>query len=137
VRAGDTLKIRIWPILAIGFGALVALVALSGWLAFVRATTTYSGISDLHDVEHQTKEALTSLRSDTALSAILIRDFLLDPRSSVSNTRAELDRLRSKTTADLSRLQKLIPRQQSRKLASLHNEIEGYWQSLDPELPES
>lgn len=132
MRSKNVWKIRIWPILALGFGALVALVALSGWLTFLRATSTYAGISDLHDAEHQTEETLTTLRSNIAVSAVLVRDFLLDPNSSVNSTRVELDRLRAETAADLSRLQNLIPQQQSRTLASLHQAVDAYWQSLDP-----
>lgn len=129
---GYTVKIRIWPILAIGFSAVLVLVALSGWLIFVRANASYTGISELRDVEHQTEEALTSLRSDIAISAILIRDCLLDPSSSVDSTRAELDRLRAQTGTDISRLQKLIPEQQVHKLSALHQKVDAYWQSLDP-----
>jgi hypothetical protein len=116
VETGGTVRIRIWPILALGFGALVVLVALSGWFVFVRATASYNGISQLHDAEHETEEALTSLRSDIAVSAIIIRDFLLDPGLSVDNARAELDRLRAQTGTDINRLQRLIPEQQVRKL---------------------
>ncbi len=132
LEGGNTVKVRIWPILAIGFGAVLVLVALSGWLMFVRANASYTGFSELRDLEHQTEEALTSLRSDIAVSAILIRDFLLDPGSSVDGTRAELDRLRAQTGTDISRLQKLIPEQQARKLSALHREVDAYWQSLDP-----
>jgi len=132
LETSKAVRIRIWPILALGFGALVVLVALSGWLVFVRATASYNGISELHDAEHETQEALTSLRSDIAVSAILIRDFLLDPGSSVESTRAELDRLRGQTGNDISRLQRLIPEQQVRKLGALHREVDGYWRSLDP-----
>lgn len=132
METSKAVRIRIWPILALGFGALVLLVALSGWLVFVRATASYDGISQLHDAEHETQEALTSLRSDIAVSAILIRDFLLDPGSSMDSTRAELDRLRGQTGSDISRLQQLIPEQQAQKLGALHREVDGYWQSLDP-----
>ena len=132
LETSKAVRIRIWPILALGFGALVVLVALSGWLVFVRATASYNGISALHDAEHETQEALSSLRSDIAISAILIRDFLLDPGSSVDSTRAELDGLRAQTGSDISRLQQLIPQQQARKLGALHREVDGYWRSLDP-----
>jgi len=132
VETGNAVRIRIWPILALGFGALLVLVALSGWLVFLRATASYAGISGLHDTEHRTEEALTSLRSDIAISAILIRDFLLDPGSSVDNTRAELDRLRGRTGSDINRLQQLIPQQQRQKLGALHRGVDAYWRSLDP-----
>lgn len=132
METGNAVRIRIWPILALGFGALLVLVALSGWLVFLRATASYAGISGLHDTEHRTEEALTSLRSDIAISAILIRDFLLDPGSSVDNTRAELDRLRARTGRDINRLQQLIPQQQRQKLGALHRGVDAYWRSLDP-----
>ncbi len=126
------MRIRIWSILSIGFGTLIALVALSGWLAYVRATSTYAGISDLYQAEHDAQKALTAIRSDIAFSAILVRDFLLDPNLSSGSASSEMDQVRMKAAQELARLEQVIPKQQSGQLASLRKEVDVYWASLEP-----
>ena len=131
---GDALKIRIWPILTIGFSALIALVALSGWLVFVRAAGAYSEISQIYQAEHDTEHALTAVRSDIALSAILVRDFLLDPQFPSQNAISEMNRLRTHVEQELERLQPLLPGQESANLARLRTQTEVYWTTVDPVL---
>jgi hypothetical protein len=105
--------------------------AVSGWLALVRATSTYRGISTLHDTEYETERLLNALRSDIAFSAILMRDSLLDANSSAQNMHIEFARGRQDTERQLKRLETLIPPQQSQKLQTLRDQISAYWESLE------
>jgi signal transduction histidine kinase len=67
-----------------------------------------------------------------SLTALLLRDFLLDSKTSSEMSRSDLDRLREETSADLSRLDALVPRQQSAQVATLRREVDQYLKSLDP-----
>lgn len=133
-RSDETLKIRIWPILILGFGTLIVLVALSGWLGFMRSGTTYARISELYQAEHKAQEALTQIRSDTSRSAILLRDFLLDPKLSSEVAKKEMHELRASTEEQLTRLDRLIPKRQTPTLLRLRERTVAYWSSLDPVL---
>src|SRR5882724_10359622 len=85
---GKTVKIRLWPILFLGFGTLVILVAFSGLSALRRARDSYAGISELYSSRQRTEQLLNKLRFDVQASAIAVRDFMLDPDASPTATRA-------------------------------------------------
>ncbi len=126
------LRIRIWPILILGFGALISLIGLSGWLAYARSKSTYTGISGLYRSEHDSQASLTQIRSDIDQSAILLRDFLLDSKFSTQTATAELAQLRNSTDYHLQFLDRLIPPPQSGQLSRLRTQAGSYWLSLEP-----
>jgi signal transduction histidine kinase len=126
------LRIRIWPILIFGFGALISLIGLSGWLTYTRSKSTYAGISGLYRSEHHLQASLTQIRSDIDRSAILLRDFLLDSKFSTGTAKAELATLRASADRELQLLNRLIPAGQSGRLARLGNQAGSYWLSLEP-----
>jgi signal transduction histidine kinase len=118
--------------LILGFGALISLIGLSGWLAYARSKSTYTGISGLYRSEHDLQSSLTQIRSDIDRSAILLRDFLLDSKFSAETAKAELARLRVSTDRQLLLLNRLIPVPQSGQLARLRTQAGSYWLSLEP-----
>ncbi|HYA17136.1 MAG TPA: histidine kinase [Bryobacteraceae bacterium] len=124
--------IRIWAVLTVGFGLLVILIAFSGFSALQRASEIHAGISALQEADHETEELLGTLRSDLQISAITIRDYLLDPSADAATTRAELRRLEASSTADLKRLEPLTRPQDAARFASMRQEVSAYWRSLDP-----
>ncbi|MFL6446999.1 MAG: sensor histidine kinase [Bryobacteraceae bacterium] len=126
------MHIRIWPILIIGFGALISLIGLSGWLAYARSKSTYAGISELYRSEHDLQASLTQIRSDIDRSAILLRDFLLDSRLSADRASTEMRQIRTSTDDHLRLLQRLMPSAQSGQLARLRTQASSYWSSLEP-----
>lgn len=124
------MRIRIWPILILGFGALISLIALSGWLAYARSKSTYAAISRLYRSEHDSQTSLVQIRSDIDRSAILLRDFLLDSKMSADTAKAEMAQLQASTDHHLALLDRLIPPQQSGQLARLRKQATPYWFSL-------
>src|SRR5271166_3852841 len=96
-----------WIVLVIGFSLLVILIAFSGFSALQRADEIHASISVLHEADHQTEEVLGRLRSDLQISAIAVRDFLLDPSADGGSARSEIRRLQESTTASLDKLQPL------------------------------
>src|SRR6185312_15292378 len=124
-----SLHIRIWPILIVGFGALISLIGLSGWLAYARSKSTYAGISEFYRSEHDSQKALTQIRSDIDRSAILLRDFLLDVKLSAAAAKLEMAELRTSTEDQLNQLQHLIPSSQSEHLTRLRRQATSYWLS--------
>jgi signal transduction histidine kinase len=132
LKPREAVTIRFWPVLLIGFGALVALVALSGISALRRARDSYAGISLLYQTEHRTEQATGNLRDAAQSSAILVRDFLLDPGASVTDTRRELVKSQQSMAAELAELSPLIPPEDAPRLDKLRRGIDEYWQTIDP-----
>ncbi len=112
-------------------------MGLSGWLAYQRAKSTYSGISELYETEHKTQESLAQIRYDIDTSAILLRDLLLDQKLSVGSAKAELARLRVSTQNQLALLDQLVPKSQVKRLAKLRTQTTDYWTSVNPVLTET
>ena len=131
-KRGETLKSRLWPVLLVGFGTLLILVALSGLSALRRASAGYSRISALYDAQHRTEVSLSQLRSDIQGSAVIVRDFLLDRSAPVQGFRRELMKSQQTTAAALAELGNLISAEDRPKLLHLHEDVDSYWESFDP-----
>lgn len=131
------MRIRIWPILLVGFGALITIIGLSGWLAYVRAKSTYTGISQLYEAEHQTQQSLTHIQVEIDKSAILLRDFMLDRKFKASDARSELEKMSAATREELTLLSRLVPPSQFSQLEKSKQQTTSYWHSLDPVLTTS
>src|SRR3954470_10753503 len=131
---GKALKIRLWPILFLGFGTLVILVAFSGLSALRRARDSYAGISELYARRQRTENLLNKLRFDVQSAAIAVRDFLLDPDASPTETRARFMSLQAATSGDLDQLERLISPSESSQLTRVRANVDAWWRLRDPVL---
>jgi len=127
-------KIRLWPVLFLGFGTLIILVAFSGLSALRRAQDSYAGISELYSNRERTEQLLNRLRFDVQSSAIAVRDFLLDPDASPAVTRTRFTALQRQTDSDIDGLGKLIAPSDRPRLTRVRRDIEAWWQLRDPVL---
>ncbi len=127
------MRLRTWPILAIAFGTLVVLIALSGLSALQRAQRIFGEISSLHRRYQEGERILSQVRSEIHLSGVLVRDFLLDRSNlTVESYRRQLLEIRSATPQQMKSLEAVLNGQDAAKLVQLQSELERYWDSLDP-----
>jgi len=127
------MKGRTGPVLAVGFGTLLALITLSG-LAMLRTTRhIYAEIWSLYDHYHRSAHTLNELRNQVHLSGVLVRDYLLDPSHLTAGLyREQLLEIRSSMTKELEELRGLLGPEDAPKLERLREELDRYWDSLDP-----
>src|SRR5262245_27869840 len=118
--------------LAIGFGILVVLIAVLGFGAIRRADTIYGEVSNAQESYLQTEAFRRGIVTDLYLADILVRDYLLDPSSEVQSHREELLKARDSLQMRLDHLSEIVGENDSPRLAKLQEEVEGYWDSLDP-----
>jgi signal transduction histidine kinase len=127
------MKLRTWPILAIAFGILVALIALSGLGALQRGRRIYRDISSIYQNYQQGERVLNQVRTEIHLSGLLVRDYLLDPSNLTARSyRDQLLSIREAIPKELEDLKTVVAKQDSAKLERLNEELEAYWNSLDP-----
>jgi signal transduction histidine kinase len=131
-KPGETLKSRLWPVLLTGFGTFLILVAISGISAMHRAREGYAGISRLYEAQHRTEQSLSRLRADVQGSALTVRDFLLDAEAPVGAFRRELVKSQQAAAAELADLGSLVAPEDVPRLSRLRENVNAYWQSLDP-----
>jgi len=120
-------------VLAMGFGILVVLIAVLGFGAIRRADTIYAEVQNAQESYLQTEAFRRGIVTDLYLADILVRDYLLDPSSlNVQSHRQELLNTRDSLQQRLDHLSELVGENDSPRLARLQEEVEGYWDSLDP-----
>src|SRR6185295_4530298 len=120
-------------VLAIGFGILVVLIAVLGFGAIRRADTIYDEVQTAQESYVQTEAFRRGIVTDLYLADILVRDYLLDPSSeNVQIHRQELVNTRDSLQRRLDHLSELVGENDSPRLTRMQEEVEGYWDSLDP-----
>ena len=125
---------RSYFVLALGFGTLIALIAILSIGAIRRAQAIYSEMESTQEAYLQAESFRRDIATDMYLADILVRDYLLDPspqnaplhRQQLleirSSLQKRLDQLAATTTTDSD----------SPRLERLQNVVQSYWDSLDP-----
>jgi len=120
-------------VLAIGFGILVVLIGALGFGAINRADTIYGEMQTAQESYFQTEASRRGIVTDMYAADVLVRDYLLDPSpENVQNHRQELLKTRDLLQDRLNQLSGVAGENDSPNLARLQEEVEGYWDSLDP-----
>jgi len=132
-------RVRIWPLLLLGFGAHLFLIGFAGFSALRRATESYSVTTALYTREVQTERLLGDLRSDILLSAIEARDILLIPSQDAEERRNRLAGLKRSSQTTIRDLAPVIPAEYNGRLQTLTQQVTAYWTVLRsiPALPSS
>lgn len=120
-------------VLAIGFGSLIALIAILGFGAVRRAKAIYNEMETTQESYLLAEAFRRDIVTDMYLSDILVRDYLLDP--SPLNAPAHRQQLLDIRGSLQSRLDVLAQRthgSEGPSLGRLQEEVQGYWDSLDP-----
>jgi len=121
------------PVLVIGFGLLIGLIALSGIGALQRARANYRDVSALNERYRRTDRILNAIASGISTMGLLARDYLLDPSNvDAADYRSRLMAERSLMEREFRELKPVIREQDKPQLERLRREVEGYWEALDP-----
>lgn len=120
-------------ILASGFGVLIVLIAILGIGAVRRARTIYREMEHTQDAYLRTESFRRDIASDMYLADILVRDYLLDPSpQNVKSHREQLLAIRSSLQDRMDQLSAEIGPTDNPGITQMQNEVQGYWDSLDP-----
>jgi signal transduction histidine kinase len=127
------MKLRTWPLLLIGFGALLALIGGSAAALYQTLGKVYGEVAGIQARLRHERDLTDHVRSELFLTAILVRDYLLEPEpESAALDRATLESLRSSVEGRLEALEQEGSGKQREQLTELRKAITSYWQSIDP-----
>lgn len=127
------MTVRTWPILAVTFFTLIALLAFAGFGVLQQADRISREVSSLHRTYQETERALARIRIDVHLSDVLVRDYLLDRSELTAETyKSELLSIRSAIPGELDNLRSLLGEGERQRLDRLGKALEHYWEVLDP-----
>lgn len=126
------MRLKTWPVAALGLGGLLLLVAVSVLASSRKAQEIYAQLDQLNTHHHNVEAKLRRLRSDVHLSGIFVRDYLLDAvREHGPEYRQRLAEFRESNMATLDELRALA-KQNEAQIRSLEAKLEEYWQTFDP-----
>lgn len=128
----ETVKSRSSFVLALGFGTLVVLIAVLALGAMRRARAIYTEMEATQDAYLQNEAFRGEIATDMYLADILVRDYLLDP--SPQNAPLHRQQLLELRASLQQRLDLLAKRSGpgNATLNRLQEEVQQYWDSLDP-----
>jgi signal transduction histidine kinase len=120
-------------ILLLGFGTLLALIAVLGIGAYHRAERIEFEISAVHERYRQSAIGLAQTKEDTYRSAIVIRDYILDPSPDVVlQYEQALNAIRNSLNGHIVSLNQLTSSEEKRVVERLSHELDIYWDLLNP-----
>ena len=123
---------RSWLILSVGFGIVIALIALLGFGAMRRAKTINDEMIAAHEKYLENEAVLNEIPAGLYQADILVRDYLLDPSQSAAPTyRKQLVDIRASLR---ERVDTLVASgtEDDRAVQELRKEVRAYWESLQP-----
>lgn len=129
------MRLRTWPVAALGLIGLVALVALSLATVYDRAVNTSGQLEEVNRQHRLIFSKLRVVRTDVYQSAIYVRDYLLDTeRARDPEYREQLAAYRESTRTTLADLTAMLPGGGARLAAAeqLRASLDAYWKILDP-----
>lgn len=120
-------------VLAFGFGIVIVLIGVLGFGAIRRARAIYAEMETTQETYLETEAFRRDIAADMYLADILVRDYLLDPSpQNAPRHRQELLEIRSSLQSRLDTLSGKMGESDNPGLARLNDEVQGYWDSLDP-----
>ncbi len=126
---------RSWPVLLLGFGTLLLLIAASGWGTLQRARGIYREVSDLNLRYRKTVRILHEVGAEVLIGSLLVRDYLYDPsRPAPPEYRTRLDALGNGLEAKLAQLSEITGGSDSTRVERLRREVDLYWNALEPAM---
>ena len=129
------MRFRTWPVAALGLTGLLALIVFSLATAYDRSVGTSGSLEQVNTRHRQIFSELRQVRSDIYLSAIYVRDYLLDnERARDPEYREQLAAFHDSSTDSIAALEVLLPRQGDgpRATAELRATLESYWATFEP-----
>lgn len=120
-------------VLALGLGILIVLIAILGFGAVRRAGEIYREMQTAQDLYLGTEAFRRYIVQDMYLADVLVRDYLLDPSpENAQEHRDQLQEIRNSLQQRLDLLSERTRENESPELRRLQEEVEGYWESLNP-----
>jgi signal transduction histidine kinase len=125
------MRLKTWPVAALGLGSLVVLIAISMFASSRKAQDIYGELDRLNTHHQRVDANLRRLRSDVNLSGIFVRDYLLDvARERAPEYREQIAEFRRNNMTTLAELKSLVGRDE--QMASLQSKLNEYWEAFDP-----
>jgi signal transduction histidine kinase len=122
-----------WPVAAAALGGLLLLIGMSVLNTARKAEEIYVQLDRLNSHHREVDMKLRQLRGDVQLSAVYIRDYLLDnDREEAPEYRERLRQLRQGNAQTIKELRAILPPNAAPRLDTLQVQLDDYWEAFEP-----
>jgi signal transduction histidine kinase len=129
------MRVRLWPAVAVSFGALILLSILFAWLVSHEDARIQKRTRTAHQVYKKADDAISDIQANINKGALLEQTAFNDPNGIDAESR--IFELQRNTTADCITLIDLIGANQKAQIAALQQGLDQYWTSIQQSLSTS
>jgi signal transduction histidine kinase len=126
------MRARLWPAVAVSFGALLLFSTLFAWLVSREAARIHEHTRIAHQIYQRADDAISDIQANINKGALIEQSGFSNPNVAEAEDRiAELQR---NTANDCTTLIQLIGANQKRQILALQQGLDQYWSSIQQSL---
>jgi signal transduction histidine kinase len=129
------MRARLWPAVAVSFGALILLSIVFALLVSTKASRIHERTRTAHQIYRQADDAISDIQANINKGALLEQSGFNDP--SRLDTENRISGLEINTRNDLKTLTRLMGASQRRQIFALQLGLDQYWVSIRQSLTTS
>jgi signal transduction histidine kinase len=122
------MRARLWPAVAVSFGALILLSILFAWIVSREEARIYGHARIAHQIYKRADDAISDIQANINKGALLEQSGFTNPDS--VETASRISELEVRTKNDLATLMDLIGINQKRQIMALQQGLDQYWSSI-------
>lgn len=126
------MRARLWPAIAVSFGALLLFSTLFAWLVSREAFRIHEHTQAAHEIYQRADDAISDIQANINKGALLEQSAF--NRHDVDENRSRLSDLQVATQNDCATLINLIGASQKPQILALQQGLDDYWQSIQQSL---
>jgi signal transduction histidine kinase len=126
------MRARLWPAIAVSFGALLLFSTLFAWLVSREASSIQEHTQAAHAIFQKADDAISDIQANINRGA-LVEESAFNDRD-LAGARKKIDALQLATQANCVTLINLIGATQSRQILALQQGLDEYWRSIQHSL---
>ena len=124
---------RSWPVLMLGFGALVVVLALFGFITYYVSRQIQRETNEIYNQNGRRNELMSSINTEIHQFGAFVRDYLLDPSPLSSESyRQRLREIQNSLMAKLDELDRLLKTEDAAPRNQLRSNLRSYINSMEP-----
>jgi signal transduction histidine kinase len=129
------MRARLWPAVAVSFGALILLSIFFAWLVSHQAARIHERTRTAHQIYKRADDAISDIQANINKGALIEQSGFSNPNSVETETR--ISELQVATRNDLITLMDLIGGNQKPQIIALQEGLDRYWTSIQQGLSSS
>ncbi|MGC2399727.1 MAG: sensor histidine kinase [Acidobacteriaceae bacterium] len=126
------MRARIWPAVAVSFGALLLLLPFFTWLVSREAARIHERTKTARQIFQRADDAVSDIQASINKGALIEQGGLSD--GDISAAQRRLSELRHNTNGDIATISLLLGSQQKTQLDALQQGLDEYWGSIGQNL---